>query len=191
MNRIFAIVLTIIISPLLPVIFSFIYFFIDKKIFFFQKRVGLNGKIFTCFKFASMTNNSKELGDKSADLEIHRINNIGNFIRGTFIDELPQLINIILGQMNFIGPRPHSVYEDLKFVKRITGYKKRYTIKPGITGYAQVNGYNGPIKNINQLKKRIAYDIFYINNMSFLLNLKIFFLTLSILIKKLFNVNGK
>jgi lipopolysaccharide/colanic/teichoic acid biosynthesis glycosyltransferase len=191
MGRFFSLIFLIILSPLFLVIFLFIYLFIDKKIFFVQKRIGFNGQTFDCYKFASMINNTTELGNKSANLEDHRVNKIGAFLRRNFLDELPQLINVILGDMNFVGPRPHSVYEDLKFAKKIISYKKRYLIKPGITGYAQVKGCTGPIINENQLKKRVAYDIVYINNVSFLLNLYILYQTLLVFIKKLFNIYAK
>ena len=184
MSRFFSIVILIILSPVLLIAIFFIYFFIDKKIFFVQKRVGLNNKTFNCYKFATMINNANELGNKSANLEAHRINKIGAFLRNSFIDEFPQLINIILGDMNFIGPRPHSVYEDSVFLKKIISYKKRYRVKPGITGYAQINGANGPIINDSLLKKRVALDIVYINNISFILNLKILFQTLIIFFKR-------
>ena len=147
--------------------------FIDKKILFIQDRVGKDQKIFQCYKFASMIHNDRNSGDLSSYLETHRINKLGSFIRKYFIDEIPQLVNVIKGEMNFIGPRPHPIKENEIWIKIYLSYKKRVAIKPGITGLAQINGYSGPIKNKHQLFKRVCYDLLYIKKKNILLDFMI------------------
>ena len=173
-NRLFALLLLIVLSPVLLVTAILVFLFIDKKIFFIQQRVGLNNKVFNCYKFSTMLNNDQFKGNLSSDKEAFRINALGNFLRINFFDELPQIVNIIKGDMNFVGPRPHSTYDHERFKQLIKAYPKRHKVKPGITGLAQVSGYNGPIKNFNQLFKRTSYDLLYLKKKNFLLDLQIF-----------------
>jgi putative colanic acid biosynthesis UDP-glucose lipid carrier transferase len=120
-----------------------------------------------------MVKNSQHQGNLRSDLETYRINKLGQFLRKYFFDELPQLVNILKGDMNFIGPRPHSIYDHEVFQKKLKAYHKRHYIKPGITGLAQVNGYNGPIKNLNALFRRTSYDLLYIKKKNFILDFQI------------------
>ena len=120
-----------------------------------------------------MLNNNQYKGNLSSDKEAFRINALGNFLRRYFFDEFPQIVNIVKGDMNFIGPRPHSNFDHERFKKLIKAYPKRHKVKPGITGLAQVNGYNGAIKNTNQLFKRISHDLLYIKKKSFILDFEI------------------
>jgi len=172
-NRLFALLILLLLIPFLIFISILIFFFIDKKIFFIQQRVGLNNKVFNCYKFSTMLNNNQFKGNLPSDEEVFRINKLGNFLRRYFFDELPQLVNIIKGDMNFIGPRPHSTFDHESFKKKIISYLKRHQIKPGMTGLAQVNGYNGAIKNNHQLFKRTSYDLLYIKEKNLLLDLQI------------------
>ncbi len=165
--------LFVLISPIFFVISILVFLFIDKKIFFNQKRVGFKNNTFICHKFATMQDNHLHKGDKSSDLEEYRVSILGKFLRKTFLDELPQFINIIRGEMNLIGPRPHSTYDHELFKNQISFYSKRHNIKPGITGLAQANGYNGPVKNSSMLKKRIAYDFLYIKKKTIILDISI------------------
>lgn len=160
----------------LPVIiFVFIILKIcnHKPIFFKQQRPGLNEKIFTLYKFATMTNGKDVNGNFLPDEQ--RLTNIGKLLRKTSIDELPQLINIIKGEMSFVGPRPLLI-EYLSLYN--SEQKLRHTVKPGITGYAQVNGRN----NI-AWKKKLEYDIYYAKNISFLLDLRIILKTVRSIFK--------
>ena len=182
LNRLFALLLLIFLSPVLLVTAILVFLFIDKKIFFIQQRVGFKKKIFNIYKFTSMINNSKSKCNLPSNFEEKRINLCGNFLRKYYIDELPQLINVIRGEMNFIGPRPLPIYEDKIYSSKILFWGKRYNVMPGITGYAQVNGFAGPILNNHRLLKRMAYDRLYIKRQNYILDLQIILNTFFIII---------
>ena len=190
LNRLFALLLLILLSPLLLVVSILIFFFIDKKVFYIQRRVGHLQKIFNCYKFSSMLGNGDSHRSKPSDQETDRINLLGKFFREFHIDEIPQLLNIIKGDINFIGPRPHEVWHDEHYKERLQdhkyllkNYSKRNYIKPGLTGLAQCLGYNGAIDD-KQLAQRIRYDLLYLRKKNFLLNLFIIFKTLKLIIFK-------
>ena len=146
---------------------------LDSKgpIFFIQKRPGRHGKIFSCIKFRSMTVNKST--EKAALRNDVRITRIGKFIRRTSIDELPQFFNVLKGDMSVVGPRPNLNSQNEHYTKVFKDYPKRMYLKPGITGLAQVSGARGGIDNDIEMKHRIKYDIFYIRNWSFALDIKI------------------
>lgn len=146
-------------------------------IFFKQKRSGLNGKEFYCYKFRSMKINQDS--DKiQATKDDPRKTRVGEFMRRTNIDELPQLINVLHGDMSLVGPRPHMLKHTEEFSSRISNYMLRHFVKPGITGYAQVTGYRGEIKSPEQLEGRIERDIWYVEHWSFALDLWIIMQTI-------------
>ena len=121
---------------------------------------------------------SNELSDKvHARKDDDRVTKIGAFLRRTSIDELPQFINVLKGDMSVVGPRPHLESLSLEYQKDVDDYLKRHLMKPGITGLAQISGYRGEIKKKADIKNRVRLDIFYIENWSFLLDLKIIFQT--------------
>ncbi len=146
------------------------------KVFFLQSRPGLHEKIFKVIKFKTMNDKKDKDGNLLPDSK--RLTSIGNFIRKTSLDEIPQLLNVIKGDMSLIGPRPLLV-EYLPLYSEVQ--KKRHNVKPGITGWAQVNGRNAI--NWNQ---KFEYDIWYVNHLSFALDMRIFFLT----IRKVFKSEG-
>lgn len=190
LNRLFALLLLILLSPFLVFVSILIFFFIDKRIFYIQKRVGHLQKIFNCYKFSSMLGNRDSQRSKPSDQETHRINLLGKYLREFHIDEIPQLLNIIKEDINFIGPRPHEVWHDEYYKERLQdhkyllkNYSKRNYIKPGLTGLAQCLGYNGAI-NDKQLAQRIRYDLLYLRKKNFFLNLYIILKTLKIIIFK-------
>ena len=151
---------------------------IDSKgpTFFIQKRPGQDGKSFHCFKFRSMAiNHSTEI---EASRDDARVTRVGKFIRKTSIDELPQFLNVLLGQMSVVGPRPNLNSQNDYYVKVLEEYSKRMYLKPGITGLAQVSGARGGIENEIEMKHRVKYDIFYIRNWSFALDIKIIIRTI-------------
>ncbi|MBH0161729.1 sugar transferase [Fictibacillus sp. 26RED30] len=150
-------------------------------VFFLQERVGLNGKVFNIIKLRSMRVNAEIGGQSWAQKNDVRITGIGKFIRKTRIDEFPQFINVLTGEMSLIGPRPEVPFFTKQFSKEILGFEDRLMVKPGITGWAQINGgYD------LSAKQKLEYDMFYIRNWSFLLELEIVIKT----IKTIFNGNG-
>jgi len=145
-------------------------------IFFKQKRNGLNYEEFYCYKFRSMHLNP------IADLEQvqkndPRITKVGKFIRKTSIDELPQFFNVLLGDMSVVGPRPHMVSHTEMYAKSVDKFMVRHFIKPGISGLAQINGFRGEVETEKDIINRVKYDIFYLENWSLLLDIKIIFIT--------------
>ncbi len=168
LDVLFASLVLIISSPILFIVTLLLLIFNDGKVFFRQRRPGLHAKVFGIYKFKSMNDRKDGTGKLLPDAK--RLTPLGKFIRSTSLDELPQFINVLLGDMSVIGPRPLlekylPLYNDFQ--------KKRHDVKPGITGWAQVNGRN----NLSWDDK-FSLDIFYVNNLSLLLDLKIFWLTI-------------
>ena len=186
MKRLFDIVssslVLIVLFPLLLIIATLIKIESKGPILYKQKRNGRNWNVFLMYKFRSM-----KLHDESIYVQTKkndsRITRIGRFLRKTSLDELPQLINIIKGEMSVVGPRPHAPAFDDKFVQIIENYEKRYNVKPGLTGLAQIKGYRGG-EDIEGMKMRAKYDLEYINRNNFLIDIKIILLTLPSLLKK-------
>ncbi|MFV0530126.1 MAG: exopolysaccharide biosynthesis polyprenyl glycosylphosphotransferase [Flavobacteriales bacterium] len=165
-------VMVFILSWLVPLISILIKIESKGKIFFKQKRVGLKGECFWCYKFRSMTvNNDDET--KQATKNDTRVTKIGAFIRKTSIDELPQFFNVLKGEMSVVGPRPHMVSHDYNFIDEDKRYIIRHLVKPGVTGLAQVKGYRGEIITKSDIKNRTRMDVFYVENWSFLMDLEI------------------
>jgi putative colanic acid biosynthesis UDP-glucose lipid carrier transferase len=145
-------------------------------VFFIQKRVGFAGKPFYCLKFRTMVINA-EADFKQASQEDQRITKIGKLLRNTNLDEFPQFINVLMGDMSIVGPRPHMHADADKFSAVIPQYKTRYLVKPGITGLAQVKGYRGMVNCYEDIFHRYQFDAFYIRNANFGLDLRIIRLT--------------
>lgn len=143
--------------------------------FFLQERVGLNGKLFYIIKLRSMDMNAEKNGAQWATKNDPRVTKVGAFIRKTRIDEIPQLINILKGDMSLIGPRPERAIFTEQFNKEISGFKNRLTVKPGITGWAQVNGGY----DISP-REKLVFDLYYIKNLSFIIDMKIIFRTIKV-----------
>ena len=145
-------------------------------VFFKQLRTGKEGKEFWCYKFRSMKVNSQS-DSVQATRNDPRKTKVGNFLRKTNLDELPQFINILKGDMSVVGPRPHMLKHTEMYSSHIEKYMLRHLVKPGLTGWAQVNGYRGETKEDWQMMKRVEYDIWYMENWSFWLDLKIIYKT--------------
>jgi putative colanic acid biosynthesis UDP-glucose lipid carrier transferase len=152
-------------------------------VFFSQKRTGKDGKEFWCLKFRSMKPNG-EADTKQAVKDDPRITPIGSFLRKTNLDELPQFINVLKGDMSVVGPRPHMLKHTEYYSQRIEGYMLRHSVKPGITGFAQVAGYRGETKEMKEMEGRVRRDVLYIQHWSFLLDLKIIYRTMLQWVKK-------
>jgi len=146
-------------------------------VFFRQRRYGLNGEVIHVLKFRSMKVMEDGAEVKQATKNDSRITKFGAFIRRTSLDELPQFFHVITGTMSIVGPRPHAVAHNEAYRTKIQGYMLRHKVKPGITGWAQVNGWRGETDTLEKMEKRIEHDLAYIRNWSLLWDLKIIFLT--------------
>lgn len=184
-NKIIKRVFDILCSGLfLCTLFPFIYIIIGIAIkvsspgpvFFKQRRSGLNGQEFWCYKFRSMRVN-KDCDKQQATKNDPRKTKLGKFLRKSNIDELPQFINVLLGQMSIVGPRPHMLKHTKEYSKLIDKYMVRHLIKPGVTGWAQVTGFRGETKELWQMEGRVERDIWYLEHWSFLLDLYIIYKT--------------
>lgn len=142
-------------------------------VIFKQKRYGLDGKKISIYKFRSMTTQDNGPVVKQATKNDPRITKLGAFLRKTSLDELPQFINVLQGRMSIVGPRPHAVAHNEEYRKIIRGYMLRHKVRPGITGWAQVNGFRGETDTVEKMQKRVEYDLEYIHNWSILLDIKI------------------
>jgi putative colanic acid biosysnthesis UDP-glucose lipid carrier transferase len=152
-------------------------------ILFRQRRYGLNGQEITVYKFRSMTVMEDGGQVQQAQREDKRITPIGGFLRRTSLDEVPQLLNVLQGSMSIVGPRPHAVAHNEEYRKLISGYMLRHKVKPGMTGWAQVNGFRGETDTLEKMEKRIEYDLDYINHWSLGLDLKIILQTFIVVLK--------
>lgn len=146
-------------------------------VIFAQRRTGLNGKTFAIFKFRSMRVLEDGAAVKQATQNDDRITRVGRVIRKTSLDELPQLFNVLTGDMSLVGPRPHAVAHDDYYGARISNYGIRFKVKPGITGWAQVNGARGETPTVEIMQDRINYDAWYAKHRNLALDLKILALT--------------
>ncbi len=165
-------VIVFIMSWLVPVLWVFVKIESKGPLFFKQKREGLSGHQFACYKFRSMKLNI--MSDKiHATKNDDRVTRVGAFMRKTSIDELPQFFNVLLGDMSTVGPRPHMSSLSFEYQKDIDNYIERHAVKPGITGLAQISGYRGEVRKKSDIKNRVRLDIFYIENWSFFLDIKI------------------
>jgi putative colanic acid biosynthesis UDP-glucose lipid carrier transferase len=170
------IVIVFILSWLMPLIAIIIKLESKGPVFFKQGRPGKDEKEFFCFKFRSMKVN--ENSESEASKNDPRVTKVGKFIRKTSIDELPQFFNVLFGDMSVVGPRPHLWSQNKAYSNKIKKYMTRLNVKPGVTGLAQVKGYRGEIETDEDMINRIKFDVFYIENWSFFLDLKIIILTI-------------
>ena len=149
------------------------------RLFFVQKRTGLNGKTFKCYKFRTMRENPHS-EVRQATKGAERVTRWGYIMRKTSLDETPQFINVLLGDMSIVGPRPHMLKHTDEFTEMVDGYMLRHQVKPGVTGWSQVNGYRGEIKKLEDIQNRVKYDLWYIDNWSFFLDIRIIFQTMTL-----------
>ena len=169
-------------SWLYPIIALIIKLESKGPVLFKQKRNGINYHLFECYKFRSMRPN-KLAHIKQVSKGDDRITKFGKILRKTSLDELPQFFNVFKGEMSVVGPRPHMVRENERFMKRVDKFMARHYVKPGITGLAQVKGYRGEIKTDEDILNRIKYDLYYIENWSFWLDIKIILFTVLKIVK--------
>lgn len=173
-----SIVILIFISPVLAIISLIIKMTSPGPVLFKQMRYGLDGKAIEVWKFRTM--NVMENGERviQATKNDSRITPVGGFLRKTSLDELPQFINVLKGDMSIVGPRPHAISHNEQYRKLIQGYMLRHKIKPGITGWAQINGYRGETDTLDKMEKRLEYDLEYIRRWGVFFDLRIIYLTI-------------
>lgn len=171
-----ALVVLFILSWLVPLIALLILIESRGPVFFVQQRTGRNNESFGCLKFRSMRVN-KDSHLKQATRGDSRITKVGAFLRRTSLDEFPQFINVLKGEMSLVGPRPHMLKHTDDYSKLISHYMVRQFLKPGITGWAQVNGYRGETRTLEQMKGRVEHDIWYLENWGLWLDVRIMLLT--------------
>jgi len=177
-----SLVIIFILSWLIPLVSILIKLETKGPVFFKQLRSGRENSSFMCLKFRSMyTNEASDVAQATKNDK--RITRVGAFLRKTSLDEFPQFLNVFMGDMSIVGPRPHMLHHTEQYSGQINHYMVRLFLKPGLTGWAQVNGYRGEIKNIELMKNRVDHDIWYMENWSPLLDIKIMFLTLKNILK--------
>ena len=180
-----AAVVILLLAPLLALIVALVMLDSPGPALFRQNRTGLNGRAFRIYKFRTM-----RVQEDGADVvQVRRgdarVTRVGAFLRRTSLDELPQLVNVLRGEMAFSGPRPHALAHDAYYGELIPNYQHRFRVRPGITGWAQINGSRGETPTVMDMEKRIVLDLWYVANASAVLDIKIIVLTaLSLTIRK-------
>jgi Undecaprenyl-phosphate glucose phosphotransferase len=174
---------SVLLSPLLALVAVAIRLDSPGPVLFKQPRLGFNNRLFTCYKFRTMHHGMVDLlGDRQATRGDPRVTRLGKWLRALSIDELPQLLNVLRGDMSLVGPRPHppnTKAADKLFTDVVATYALRHRVKPGITGWAQVNGWRGETATIDQIENRVSCDLAYIDNWSIGLDLRIMVLTVT------------
>jgi len=168
----------VLLAPLMIVVAAMIRLETPGPVFFVQTRNGFNGRTFGVRKFRTMRVTEDGPVIRQATRNDPRVTRVGRLLRRTSFDELPQLFNVIAGDMSLVGPRPHAVAHNFEYQKLIRNYAHRYQLKPGITGWAQANGLRGETKSVEMMARRVEFDLWYINNWSLWLDVKILFRTL-------------
>ena len=173
-DRVFAALALLALIPLLTIIAVAVKCSSRGPVFFTQHRKGADGRVFKIYKFRTMRPHAEKTGVVTqATKSDPRITRVGALLRRTSLDELPQFFNVLRGEMSVVGPRPHAIEHDELYQKVINGYIHRYRIKPGITGWAQVNGFRGETDRVEKMQKRVEHDLYYLRNWSFALDMRI------------------
>ncbi len=168
----------VLLTPLILVIGVAIKIDSPGPVFFLQRRYGFNQEVFHIVKFRSMTVVEDGSAVRGAIRNDPRVTNVGRILRRSNLDELPQLVNVLRGQMSLVGPRPHALIHNQQYEKTIADYARRHNVKPGITGWAQIHGLRGEISSDAKMSARVQHDLYYIDNWSFGLDLRILVFTL-------------
>lgn len=173
-DRVFAAIALLVLSPLMIVIALAVKLSSPGPVLFTQRRKGADGRVFRIFKFRSMSMHAHDEGVlKQATRNDPRVTRVGAFLRRTSLDELPQFINVLIGDMSVVGPRPHAIEHDAFYQTVVDDYIHRYRIKPGITGWAQINGFRGETDRVEKMQGRVDHDLYYLRNWSFALDMRI------------------
>jgi putative colanic acid biosynthesis UDP-glucose lipid carrier transferase len=178
-DRIFSFCVLLAISPLLIAIAIAVKLSSPGPVLFRQHRKGMNGDVFSIYKFRTMFHGADKPGAVvQARKGDSRVTKVGRFLRSTSLDELPQFFNVLKGEMSVVGPRPHAVEHDEYYKELVQHYMFRYRIKPGITGWAQINGHRGETAQLEKMEARVTFDMYYIQHWSFWMDMKIIALTI-------------
>ena len=172
-DRIIGSILLLLLAPLFALVAIAIKLDSPGPVFFRQSRYGYDNLPFICLKFRSMINRPEELQVRQATRDDPRVTRVGRFLRRTSLDELPQLINVVNGTMSLVGPRPHAVSHHHHYAKVVDDYRCRHRMKPGITGWAQINGYRGETATVELMRKRVVHDLWYIDHWNIWLDLAV------------------
>jgi Undecaprenyl-phosphate glucose phosphotransferase len=179
-DRVFAALALLALMPLLAIIAIAVKCSSRGPTFFTQYRKGADGRVFKIYKFRTMRPHAEKAGVVTqATKGDPRVTRVGALLRRTSLDELPQFFNVLRGEMSVVGPRPHAIEHDELYQKVINGYIHRYRIKPGITGWAQVNGFRGETDRVEKMQKRVEHDLYYLRNWSFALDMRIVMTTVA------------
>lgn len=178
-DLVLGIVLAILMTPLILLIALLIKLSSPGPVFFTQRRGGFDGQEITVYKFRTMHLHDEVDGViTQATLNDDRVTPLGRLLRRTSMDELPQLLNVLQGRLSLVGPRPHALEHDAHFKELIANYALRYRVKPGITGWAQINGWRGEMNTLDKLEQRVIYDLYYVENWSLYFDIKIILMTI-------------
>lgn len=177
-DRVLAALILLLISPVLLLIALGVKLTSKGPVLFRQLRHGWDGRVIEIYKFRTMKLHQEKAGQVTqATANDTRITPFGRLLRKTSLDELPQFMNVLQGRMSIVGPRPHAIAHNEQYKESIDAYMQRHKVKPGITGWAQVNGWRGETETLDKMQKRVEYDLYYIENWSLWFDLKIIFLT--------------
>jgi exopolysaccharide biosynthesis polyprenyl glycosylphosphotransferase len=179
-----SICLLVFLFPVLALIAAAIKLDSSGPVFFRQSRNGIEGRTFRILKFRTMRVCEDDHAVTQAQRNDPRVTQLGRFLRRNSLDELPQLLNVLFGEMSLVGPRPHAQVHDEFYARQIDNYLLRQHVKPGITGWAQVNGFRGETQTVDQMSRRVEMDLWYVSKCSFLLDCKILLLTVREVLKQ-------
>ena len=177
----FALLALLLLGPLLLAVALWVRLDSPGPVFFRQQRVGRTGQLFDIYKFRTMQTGAEAMGPQITVGEDARITHAGAWLRRSKVDELPQFINVLQGRMSIVGPRPHAVAHNETYRKLIKGYMVRHKVRPGITGWAQVNGCRGETETLDKMKRRVDYDLEYLRKWSFLMDVRIILRTIGLM----------
>jgi putative colanic acid biosynthesis UDP-glucose lipid carrier transferase len=183
-DMVLSVLILILISPILLIIAAAVKFGSPGPVIFKQRRYGLDGDEILVYKFRSMSVCEDGGNIQQAQKNDSRLTRLGAFLRKSSLDELPQFINVLQGRMSIVGPRPHAVAHNELYRNLIKGYMIRHKVKPGITGWAQVNGFRGETDTLDKMQSRINFDLDYLRNWTLKLDLQIILKTIFVVFKR-------
>jgi putative colanic acid biosynthesis UDP-glucose lipid carrier transferase len=183
-DLVLASLILVLIAPILAAIAAAVKLSSPGPVIFRQRRYGLDGREIVVYKFRTMTVTEDGPVVAQATRNDSRVTPLGAILRRTSLDELPQFVNVIQGRMSIVGPRPHAVAHNEMYRKLIKSYMIRHKVRPGITGWAQVNGLRGETETVEKMRARVAYDLDYLRNWSLGLDLKIIWKTIFVVLKR-------